>query len=117
MRTFMNRRQALMGFGTVSLGALLAACGDDEGSRRTTEVSTTEGPTTGVRPKTGSDLSELFGDTSSCTLTPQETEGPYYFEADSIRSDIREDRNGAALRIAIRVRGAARCEPLSNAVV
>ena len=28
----------------------------------------------------------------------QETEGPYYFDADSIRSDIREDRKGTRLR-------------------
>ena len=34
MTNYMNRRQALIGFGTVSLGALLAACGGDEGSIR-----------------------------------------------------------------------------------
>jgi protocatechuate 3,4-dioxygenase beta subunit len=103
----------------VSLGALLAACGDDEGSSQTTtaEVNTTEGGTTTVEPKTGANLSELFDDSSSCTLTPEETEGPYYFDADAIRSDIREDKDGVALRLALRVRDAEQCEPLANAVV
>ena len=88
-----DRRQALA-FGTVSLGALLAGCG---GERSTTT-------TTG------------FGDSSSCTLTPEMTEGPYYFDADSIRSDIRDEREGATLRLAIRVRD-SECKPLPDAVV
>ena len=119
MTSYMNRREALVGFGAVSLAALLAACGDDEGSSQTTtaEVGTSEGGTTTVEPKTKSSLSELFDDSSSCTLTPEETEGPYYFDPDSIRSDIREDRKGTTLRLAIRVRDAEQCEPLSNAVV
>jgi protocatechuate 3,4-dioxygenase beta subunit len=106
-----NRREALIGFGTVSLAALLAACGDDE------EKGPTTTGTTGAEPKTNARLSDLFDDSSSCTLTPQETEGPYYFDADSIRSDIREDRKGTTLRLAIRVRDADQCEPLRNAVV
>jgi len=114
-----NRRQALIGFGSVSLGALLAACGGDDGSSQTTtaEVTTREGGTTTVQPKTSASRGELFDDSSSCTLTPQETEGPYYFDPDAIRTDIREDRKGITLRLAIRVRDAERCEPLSNAVV
>jgi protocatechuate 3,4-dioxygenase beta subunit len=107
----LNRRQALAGFGTVSLGALLAACGgDEEGSSQETaaKASTAEGRAS---------LADLFDDTSSCTLTPEETEGPYYFDADAIRSDVREGREGVVLRLAIRVRDAKRCEPLPDAVV
>jgi len=111
-----SRRQALAGLGTVSLGALLAACNDEEGSG-SAEVDTAAGGTTTVEPKSGADLAELFDDSSSCTLSPEQTEGPYYFDVDSIRSDIREDREGLALRLAIRVREAQSCEPLRNAVV
>jgi protocatechuate 3,4-dioxygenase beta subunit len=107
-----NRRRALAGFGTVSLGALLAACSGDEDSNPT---RTAQQPT--AQPRAGTGLAELFDDTSSCTLTPEETEGPYYFDADAIRSDIREGKQGVALRLAIRVRDAERCEPLPNAVV
>ena len=88
-----DRRQALSAFGVVSLGTLFAACGDDK-------VSTTE----------------RFGSTSNCTLTPEMTEGPFYFDADAVRSDIRDGREGTTLRLALRVRDAS-CEPVANAVV
>jgi protocatechuate 3,4-dioxygenase beta subunit len=114
-----NRRQVLAAFGSVSLGALLAACGSDGDGDSGTDVVTTDGDTTTVEPKTssGAATAELFDDSSSCTLAAEQTEGPYYFDADSIRSDIREDREGARLRLAVRVRDAGSCEPLRNAVV
>ena len=92
----MDRRQALGAFGTVSLGALLAGCGDDR--------------------STSPDTASRFGDESSCTLTPEMTEGPYYFDADKIRSDIRDGHEGARLELALRVRDAS-CSPIANAVV
>ena len=110
-----NRRQALAGIGSVSLGALLAACGaDDEAT--TTSVATSAGEAT-VQSRSGSKLAELFDDTSSCTLTAEQTEGPYWFDVDKIRSDVREDREGVELRLAIRVRDAESCDPLRNAVL
>jgi protocatechuate 3,4-dioxygenase beta subunit len=45
------------------------------------------------------------------------TEGPYYFDVDAIRSDIREDRAGLPLRLALRVQDATECAPITNAVV
>jgi protocatechuate 3,4-dioxygenase beta subunit len=123
MTSRFNRRKALAGFGSVTLGSLLAACGKDEpkaGSQTTTaEVATTDGGTTTVEPKTSTSAAagELLGDDSSCTLTAEQTEGPYYFDADAIRSDIREDRDGTLLRLAVRVRDADGCEPLESAVV
>jgi protocatechuate 3,4-dioxygenase beta subunit len=115
MTNHLNRRQAL-GLGAVSLGTLLASCGGDDEATTSADVATADGTTTTVQPQTTTG-SDLFGDESSCTLTPQETEGPYYFDADSIRSDIREDREGVPLRLAIRVREADECAPLQNAVV
>ena len=52
-----------------------------------------------------------------CAVTTELTEGPYYFDVDAIRSDIREDREGTTLRLALRVRDAETCEPLANAIV
>jgi hypothetical protein len=95
----LNRRQAIAGLGTISLGAVLAACGEDEAPRRSTATT------------------DLFGDSSACTLTPEQTEGPYYFDVDSVRSDIREDREGVPLRLALRIRDAERCERIREAVV
>ena len=117
LKTRLSRRQALGALGTVSLGGLLAACGDDGGGA--TAVQTTDGATTTVAPKTttSSTAGALFDDAASCALTPEETEGPYYFDADKIRSDIREDREGTRLRLALRVRDAGSCEPIPDAVV
>jgi protocatechuate 3,4-dioxygenase beta subunit len=116
-----DRRQALAAIGSVSLAALLAACGasDDSGGATTeADVSTAEGGTATVQPQTsGTAAADLFADAPACAVTVEETEGPYYFDADSIRSDIREDREGATLRLALRVRDAAACTPLGNAVV
>jgi protocatechuate 3,4-dioxygenase beta subunit len=113
----LNRRQALAGFGSISLGALLAACsGEDDGS--TTQVDTSEGTTSTVESKGAArDLASRFDGAATCTQTAELTEGPFYFDVDRIRSDIREDRRGTTLRLGVRVRDAAECEPIQNAVV
>lgn len=116
MTTRIDRRQALAALGTVSLGSFLAACGGDD-DPATSQVTTEEGTTTSVQPKGGAPGPELFEEAGACTLTPELTEGPYYFDVDSIRRDIREDRQGVALRLGIRVRDQGSCEPLENAVV
>lgn len=95
----LSRRQALGTFGTVSLGALLTGCREEEG-RPTTETQ-----------------SKLLEEGNSCKVTTELTEGPYYFDADAIRRDIREDRKGLKLRLVLRVRNADGCTPISNAVV
>ena len=113
-----SRRQALGAVGAVGLGAVLTACsrggGDDNAGTTSTSASTS---TTTGGGAAGLVTPELFDSAAACTLTPEMTEGPYYFDADSIRSDIREDREGAALRIGIRVRDGASCTPLPDAVV
>jgi protocatechuate 3,4-dioxygenase beta subunit len=113
----LSRRQALAGFGSVSFAALLAACsGDDDAP--TARVETSEGTTSTVEPKgAASDLASRFDDAATCTQTAELTEGPFYFDVDRIRSDIREDREGAILRLGVRVRDAAQCDPIQNAVV
>ena len=85
-----TRRRAIAAFGTVSLGALLASCGDDD---------------------------DAMDGARTCRVTAEQTEGPYYFDVDSIRSDIREGRPGTPLRLTFRVRDAGSCEPIADAVV
>ena len=100
-----SRRQALAGFGSVTLGALVAACSDDDDSASPSADATKTDP------------SEFDG-AAHCTRTAEETEGPFYFEVDRVRSDIREGRPGTELRLAVRVRDlSAGCEPVHNAVV
>jgi protocatechuate 3,4-dioxygenase beta subunit len=105
MTTRFNRRRALAGLGSVSLAALLAACGDEEEQAATTTAE-----------QTPSTATERFDDTSSCTLTAEQTEGPYYFDADAVRSDVRDGRPGTTLNLAVRVRD-DQCKPIRNAIV
>jgi protocatechuate 3,4-dioxygenase beta subunit len=103
-----------------AIALVLAACGDDGATPTTgTTMTTTEGATATVTPRTTTSkaTAEQFDGAGSCAVTPELTEGPYYFDVDSIRSDIREDREGALLRLAVRVRDAESCEPVRNAVV
>jgi protocatechuate 3,4-dioxygenase beta subunit len=116
----MNRRQALAAVGGAGLGGLLVACGgDDDGgsAASSTTTSTTAGSGSSTTGTSGaSALAGRFEDAASCTVTPEQTEGPYYFDVDSMRSDIREDREGATLRVGVRVLDPD-CQPLPDAVV
>ncbi len=116
-----SRRQALAGAGSVTIAALLSACGGDgKGGTSitgTADVPTADGTTVAVSPSASpGQASALFDDTSACALTPEQTEGPYYFDADRVRSDVREGRDGTELQLAIRVRDGD-CKPLKDAVV
>jgi protocatechuate 3,4-dioxygenase beta subunit len=53
----------------------------------------------------------------TCTLYPQQTEGPYYVDGDMLRADIREDRPGTVLQLDLLVLSANGCAPLANAAV
>jgi protocatechuate 3,4-dioxygenase beta subunit len=112
----LSRRQALAGAGSLSLAALIAACNDDDSAL---EGATSQGTVSEVEPKpSAGDLASRFDDAARCTRTAELTEGPFYFEVDRIRSDIREGRDGAELRLGVRVRDAsAGCDPIRNAVV
>jgi protocatechuate 3,4-dioxygenase beta subunit len=117
-----NRRQALAGLGGLGLSALLVACGKDSspdtGAAGTTGTSAGSGTTgTTASGAAGGDVAALLAEAGSCEVVPELTEGPYYIDADAMRSDIREDRPGTPLTLAIRVRDFAGCTPIANAVV
>jgi len=113
-----SRRQALAGFGSVSLAALLAACSDDDGSAGDATSARTATQESDPAPSSAGDLASRFDDAAHCTRTAEETAGPFYFEVDRVRSDIREGHDGAPLRLGVRVRDLAQgCDPIPNAVV
>ena len=113
-----TRRRALGAAGVVGIGALLGAC-SREGAVTETQVPTTSGASATVQPQSTPSPANaaLFGKAATCTLSPEQTEGPYYFDVDSIRGDIREDRPGMPLRLVMRVQDSAACTPIANAVV
>ena len=120
--TELSRRQALSALGTVSLASLLAACRTGDQPVTTAEVTTASGDSTTIQPQTtgtaaSGSLVDLFDQAATCSISPELTEGPFYFDVDSIRSDIREDREGTTLRLVVRVRETGVCTPIANAVV
>lgn len=116
-RRQVSRRRALALGGTLSVGALLAACGTERATTDSSAAATPE-PTTA-----GSDFDRLLGSAPTCVLTSTAIVGPYWFDVDDIRADIREDRPGTPLRLALRVQDVSRCSaggaaaPVANAIV
>ncbi len=94
----MNRREMLKGLGVVGLGSVLP-----------------------MKKALGSEAKSLLAATT-CFLTPQETEGPYYFDANLVRQDIRQDlttsviKTGLPLNMLISVINAD-CDPIPNVLV
>ena len=107
-----NRRQAILGLGSLGLGALFAACGQDS---KTSSDAGSRAATTGTAGATTT--AAALDAAGSCAVVPELTEGPYYIDLDKVRSDIREDRRGTPLTLAIRVRDFPDCTPRANAVV
>jgi protocatechuate 3,4-dioxygenase beta subunit len=102
----------------VSLSGLLAGCGgdDSEPQQATTSAGTTSAGTTSVRSPTRL-TAEQFDSSATCAVATELTEGPFYFDVEKIRSDLREDREGTLLRLGVRVRDAGSCEPIESAIV
>jgi protocatechuate 3,4-dioxygenase beta subunit len=116
-----TRRQALTTLAGAGVGALtLAACGNgsrDAGDEAGSGGTSPGGSATTTAPASGALTAEMFDAATSCALTPEATEGPYYFDVDAMRRDIREDREGATLRLGLRVLDRDGCSPVSDAVV
>ena len=55
--------------------------------------------------------------TPSCTLNPEQEEGPYYVDYDKLRADITEGKPGVPLKLQIALVDAKRCTPLANAAI
>ncbi|ORM07424.1 intradiol ring-cleavage dioxygenase [Prescottella equi] len=116
-RLRISRRRALTLGGALTLSGVLAACGGP-GTDPAPAVPTTAVPSD-IEPR----LLALLDDAPRCVMAVEETQGPYWFDVDSIRSDIREDRPGLQLNLALRVQDARNCDPdggapgVANAVV
>ncbi|MEV4145943.1 protocatechuate dioxygenase [Amycolatopsis sp. NPDC049691] len=106
-----SRRRLLTGVSSVGLAALVTACAGKS------PVTTSTGETVALQAVTDADLTALFTGARTCTLTAATTQGPYYFDADKIRSDVREDKQGAKLRLALQVQDSETCKPIPHAVV
>jgi protocatechuate 3,4-dioxygenase beta subunit len=128
-RTFVVRT-----FNGLAGAALLAACGDTERANGTgqssqatsgsgghagspgTGGSSTAGNGTGASSSGGAGTGGTGGESGTCKVYPQQTEGPFYLDLDLVRSDITEGKPGTPMSLEIEVM-ASDCTPLEGAAV
>lgn len=113
-----SRRSFLVG-GATALGVLAAACGDERPpTAARPDTRPADGPPpTGPTPDGQTGLTPAdFADVETCTLTPEQIEGPFFLGEDLVRRDITEGLDGHPLRVGIRVLDAT-CGPLVGAAV
>lgn len=60
----------------------------------------------------GEDETALFSDNSSCILSPEVTQGPYYVDGELIRRDVMEDQEGVPLFLDIQFLDTSTCDPV-----
>ncbi|MEV8097140.1 intradiol ring-cleavage dioxygenase [Kitasatospora sp. NPDC085879] len=65
----------------------------------------------------GSTPQTAAGPSASCVLTPEQTEGPYYLDLETVRKNITEGRTGVPLTLRVTVVDIATCYPLPNTAV
>lgn len=90
-----TRRGALRSLAGLGIGAAVVGCGNESGS--------------------GDEIETPL----SCTLTPEQIEGPYFLDTGLLRREIAEDRVGIPLRLDLRLAAVAggTCAPLRGALV
>jgi protocatechuate 3,4-dioxygenase beta subunit len=135
MSELLDRRQALKALGAMGIAGVVAACSGPSSSPTTAPGGSPDGdatPTaagaetpeataqaTATAESGGSRVTTLadFAAGETCTLTVEQTEGPYYIDTGLVRRDITEAKEGTPLLLALRVIDANSCEPVRDAVV
>ncbi|MDO9486265.1 MAG: intradiol ring-cleavage dioxygenase [Actinomycetota bacterium] len=111
-REAVSRRRALALGGSIGLGGMLAAFGMNSVEAATPNPTSVD-----------AQIKALLKGSGTCTTTPELTQGPYWFDVDSIRSDIRDGRPGMPLVLAFKVLDITGCTtagqgtPIPNSVV
>ncbi|MET4047050.1 protocatechuate dioxygenase [Rhodococcus sp. 1163] len=112
-RARVSRRRALALGGGVSLAGLVAACTANPDTTAASATTSAGAQST----NTADPILALLNQSPSCPMTTEETQGPYWFDVDSIRSDIREDRPGTTFELALRVQDLDNCSAAGTANV
>ena len=110
----LTRRQLLRRAGT-GLGALVASHGL-LGAASATGAARRPAPVGDLQPRTGA-AARLRWSGLACPLTPAQTEGPFYFDADLLRQDITQGKPGFPLILGVQIVRVNTCTPVPNAVV
>ena len=91
----LSRRQVALGLGAVGTGAILS-------------------PLLSEKSKVSAVLPKPY---PTCTVSTEQPEGPFYFEAKLIRKDITEGLPGATLHLKLKIVDGEQCDPVWDAVV
>ena len=130
----MSRRGLLAGIGGLGATALLAACGSSAtkvvssvapavSTSPTTAAATTTSSaavtTTSAAPPSTTTSTTVAATAApgAVTLAAEITEGPYWLDLNLVRPDIREDRKGVTLQLALNVVDIATGKPIRDASV
>ncbi|MEU6772417.1 intradiol ring-cleavage dioxygenase [Streptomyces sp. NPDC046759] len=97
-----TRRTVIAALGGATLGA--AALG----------LAATQATAVPDRNETGRPRSRSAAD---CVLTPEQTEGPYYLDLETVRKDITEGKPGVPLTLRVKVIDTATCSALPGTAV
>lgn len=97
MKTLIHRRQLLTGAGALGLAALpILACAKE--------------------PVPAASSTRLIAGTI-CPVTPEQTDGPFYFDPEMVRQDIKEGKTGVPLQLRLQIVEARACAPQQRARV
>ncbi len=113
----MNAARSLAFMALLTLGMALVGCGAED-SANGGDQATAGGlaaPVTQEPAAGAAAVAEVAQ--ADCDITPQMTEGPYYFDTGQVRRDITEGRPGTPLLVAIQLVEAGSCAPIPDAVV
>jgi protocatechuate 3,4-dioxygenase beta subunit len=97
-------RRIVLKAGATALGMSAVGLGTFGGAAQTDDSATPSSDALAATPTT-------------CVLTPEMTEGPYYLDDELIRADITEGKPGVPLKLRIGVSDVNACAPLANAAV
>ena len=107
----MSRRAAIAAMGGAG-AALLVACSSAGQSASTTTTAAAAGPTSTTL---GASTSTALA--GCAVLTQEQEQGPFYYEAAKVRSDITDGKTGAPMQLRLTVMDINTCEPVPNAAV
>ena len=103
--------RVLAGIGAVSL---VGGCGDPE---EDPQGGDPDAPATGDGGSMSPDAPAGADGPGTCTVYPQQTQGPFYLDLDQLRRDVTEGKPGTPLHLVIQVIGAPGCAPLRDLAV
>ncbi|GAA1105834.1 protocatechuate dioxygenase [Streptomyces javensis] len=101
----------------VAGGAAVAAAGLGAAAATTAAAGETSASASSATPSSSASSASSPSGEVCYRLTSETTEGPYYIDADKIRKDITEGKEGIPMTLRLKVIDSDSCEPVAKAAV